>query len=135
MEFLNSRLGKMERVTWIFLCVAILSSCQQKTEGNDAPASKDPNTTMCAQVNQTGFNWMNEKALLAISNIIPDKEKSTSLDGMVKIKGGSFQMGGQVRIDVPEASIGSQPRPDEFPNANVEVSSFWMDATEVTNAE
>ena len=46
-------------------------------------------------------------------------------DGMVFIEGGNFFMGG----DNEEA------RSDEFPKHSVEVSSFWMDQTEVTNAQ
>ena len=46
-------------------------------------------------------------------------------DGMVFIEGGKFLMGG----DNEEA------RSDEFPKHSVEVSSFWMDQTEVTNAQ
>ena len=44
---------------------------------------------------------------------------------MVFIPGGNFEMGG----DNEEA------RSDEFPKHQVTVSSFWMDITEVTNAE
>lgn len=46
-------------------------------------------------------------------------------DGMVFIKGGTFEMGGD----------NAQARADEFPKHKVEVHSFWMDKTEVTNAE
>jgi formylglycine-generating enzyme len=45
--------------------------------------------------------------------------------GMVWIPGGEFQMGG----DDPLA------RPDESPIHRVRVDGFWMDATEVTNAQ
>ena len=45
--------------------------------------------------------------------------------GMVWIPGGEFTMG----WDGPEA------RPDESPSHPVHVDGFWMDATEVTNAE
>ena len=46
-------------------------------------------------------------------------------DGMVFIKGGTFEMGGD----------NAQARADEFPKHKVQVSSFWIDATEVTNAQ
>ncbi|WP_345949933.1 formylglycine-generating enzyme family protein [Mucilaginibacter sp. PAMB04274] len=45
--------------------------------------------------------------------------------GMVWIAGGTYQMGG----DNNEASA------DEYPKHRVAVGGFWMDATEVTNAE
>lgn len=45
--------------------------------------------------------------------------------GMVWIEGGTFQMGGD----------NDQAAPDEYPKHKVTVSGFWMDATEVTNAQ
>ena len=49
----------------------------------------------------------------------------TSTTGMVYIKGGEFEMGGD----------NDQASPDEYPKHKVKVSSFYMDATEVTNAQ
>jgi len=46
--------------------------------------------------------------------------------GMVRVPGGEFTMGS---ANDPEA------RPDELPAHRVRVDAFWMDATEVTNAE
>ncbi|MDX5418920.1 MAG: formylglycine-generating enzyme family protein [Hymenobacteraceae bacterium] len=48
-----------------------------------------------------------------------------SHDGMVWIEGGEFLMG----------AADSEGRPDEYPQHRVKVSGFWMDATEVTNAQ
>ena len=62
----------------------------------------------------------NDSALRAIP-----AGSDTSFGGMVYIPGGTFEMGG----DNPQAS------PDEFPKHQVQVSPFWMDATEVTNAQ
>ena len=45
--------------------------------------------------------------------------------GMVWIPGGEFDMGG----------VGPEARKDEFPVPRVRVDGFWMDATELTNAE
>ncbi|MEO5649851.1 MAG: formylglycine-generating enzyme family protein [Ginsengibacter sp.] len=49
----------------------------------------------------------------------------TSVTGMVFIKGGAFMMGG----DNSQASL------DEYPKHKVHVDDFWIDATEVTNAQ
>ena len=49
----------------------------------------------------------------------------TSLEGMVLIPGGEFEMGGD----------NAQADPDELPKHKVQLSSFYMDATEVTNAQ
>ena len=52
-------------------------------------------------------------------------EAATSTDGMVFIPGGEFSMG----------STDPLARPDEAPVHRVRVDGFWMDATEVTNAQ
>ena len=49
----------------------------------------------------------------------------TSTTGMVYIKAGTFMMGGD----------NNQASADEFPKHKVHVDGFWMDKTEVTNAE
>lgn len=49
----------------------------------------------------------------------------TSHAGMVYVPGGPFGMGGD----------NAQASPDEYPKHTVNVSPFWMDATEVTNAQ
>jgi formylglycine-generating enzyme required for sulfatase activity len=48
-----------------------------------------------------------------------------SLDGMVWIEGGTFEMGGN----------NDQARKDEFPKHKVKVDGFYMDVTEVTNEQ
>lgn len=49
----------------------------------------------------------------------------TSTIGMAYIKAGTFMMGGD----------NNQASADEFPKHKVHVDGFWMDETEVTNAE
>lgn len=46
-------------------------------------------------------------------------------EGMVEVPGGSFQMGADSK----------ESRPDELPKHPVRVDAFWIDATEVTNAQ
>lgn len=48
-----------------------------------------------------------------------------SVGGMVRIEGGTFLMGAD----------SEQGSPDEYPKHSVTVNGFWMDATEVTNAQ
>jgi len=55
----------------------------------------------------------------------PDPAKEPPPSGMVWIPGGEFSMG----------SIDPLARSDESPVHRVRVDGFWMDATEVTNAE
>ncbi|MEO8111260.1 MAG: formylglycine-generating enzyme family protein [Ginsengibacter sp.] len=49
----------------------------------------------------------------------------TSMKGMVLIPGGKFEMGGD----------NNQASPDEYPKHKVQVSPFYIDVTEVTNAQ
>ncbi len=49
----------------------------------------------------------------------------TSIAGMVLIPAGTFDMGGD----------NSQASPDEYPKHKVSLSSFYIDVTEVTNAQ
>ncbi|GAA4924084.1 formylglycine-generating enzyme family protein [Mucilaginibacter defluvii] len=59
------------------------------------------------------------------SQKIADTGVLKSHAGMVFIKGGTFSMGGD----------NNQAADDEYPKHKVTVSGFWMDATEVTNAQ
>jgi sulfatase modifying factor 1 len=52
-------------------------------------------------------------------------EKITSHNGMVWIKSGEFLMG----------SSDKEGSPDEYPQHKVDVNGFWMDESEVTNAQ
>lgn len=58
-------------------------------------------------------------------NQVEFKSGKGSTEGMVLIPGGNFKMGAD----------NEQARPDEYPKHKVSVDSFWMDATEVTNAQ
>jgi formylglycine-generating enzyme required for sulfatase activity len=58
--------------------------------------------------------------------VAPASGQTTApIEGMVWIPGGRFAMGSTDRL----------ARPDESPVHSVEVKGFWMDATEVTNAQ
>lgn len=57
---------------------------------------------------------------------VPSKRQSNSLlEGMVWVEDGAYLMG----------SSDGAGRPDEYPQHQVKVDGFWMDATEVTNAQ
>jgi formylglycine-generating enzyme len=59
------------------------------------------------------------------SDTISITQGENSLKGMVKIPGGEFMMG----------ASDNEGRQDEYPQHKVRVNAFWMDATEVTNAQ
>jgi len=55
--------------------------------------------------------------------------------GMVKIPGGVFEMGGDIPQgfeDMPKTAL---PQGDELPKHAVQISEFWIDEHEVTNAQ
>ena len=59
------------------------------------------------------------------SSALPNGSANSIHPNMIWIPGGTFSMGG----DNKEA------QPDEYPKHTVTVSGFWMDKTEVTNAQ
>jgi formylglycine-generating enzyme required for sulfatase activity len=50
---------------------------------------------------------------------------SNTKEGMVRIQGGTFSMGADNNLGLD----------DEYPKHTLTVKDFWMDATEVTNAQ
>ncbi len=65
------------------------------------------------------------KTALTPSQEIKTRSKSLSTDGMVLIPAGEYEMGGD----------SEQADADEFPKHSIQIDSFWMDETEVTNAQ
>ena len=90
-------------------------------------------STMCYDPG-VGSNRLDVNALAIISKIKTDPVLAQNVDGMVKINGGEFSMGGNAQSAVSNLP-GTQPRPDEYPIHKVKVKGFWMDETEVTNRQ
>lgn len=90
-------------------------------------------STMCYTPG-VGSNRLDVNAMQEISSIKVNSTKADDFNGMIKIEGGKFAMGGNAQASV-NSLPGTQPREDEFPNHSVTISSFWMDETEVTNAQ
>ncbi len=59
------------------------------------------------------------------SSALPNNAASPAHQNMIWIPGGTFSMGG----------YNKEAQPDEYPKHTVTVSGFWMDKTEVTNAQ
>jgi sulfatase modifying factor 1 len=101
---------------------AAVISCKQKN--NTAATVKTADTAkksaVCCESNiPARFPGLKGPA----GNIATLADKSHK--GMVWIKGGTFAMGGDNK----------QAGPDEYPKHKVTVSGYWMDVTEVTNAQ
>jgi formylglycine-generating enzyme len=88
---------------------------------------KNSDNTAKKQSTDTAHSCMAIPSRFANDSSSPGIEFSgdTSTAGMVYIPGGTFEMGG----DNEQASA------DEYPKHTVQLSAFYMDATEVTNAQ
>jgi len=95
--------------------IVLLIACKNQS-GSDADKKRADSSHSCMQVPS--------RYITADTSNIPFSGDS-SLEGMVLIPGGVFEMG----ADNDQAS------PDEYPKHKVQVSPFYMDITEVTNAQ
>lgn len=109
----------MKTVKYIFVFIATLNffSCSNNDGKIISPDKKNDSAASCMTVPSRFGNATTDSAL--------QFNGDTSLNGMVFIKGGTFTMGGD----------NNQASADEFPKHKVQVEDFWMDATEVTNAQ
>lgn len=98
----------------IFLLVGMASACNSNK--NKLTASQKDSMHSCMQV-PARFSASNTDSIKPAGD--------TSTLGMQYIAGGSFLMGGD----------NAQASPDEYPKHEVTIKSFWMDETEVTNAQ
>jgi len=122
--------AKTNTLFYVAMAMLLVMGCKQ---GNN----KDNNTTTKIQPKQAvNINPALKKPICCESNL-PSRFKAVAVsqpitattnnnhDGMVWVPSGTFQMGGD----------NSQAQPDEYPKHKVTLTGFWMDATEVTNAQ
>lgn len=109
----------MKQLTGAVLLAAIaaigFSSCGSNAAQNETTAKDSVHSCMAVP---SRFGAQTADSTVKYSG-------ETGTDGMVLIKGGTFEMGGD----------NSQASPDEYPKHKVQVSSFYIDKTEVTNAQ
>lgn len=111
------------RCIFLYIPIAFLSiSCHQPHTDNKAKAVIPPksNSVCCESNIPARFPGLQNKA----DNTLAPGSK-VDHTGMVWVKNGTFMMG----ADNDQASA------DEYPKHQVTVNGFWMDATEVTNAQ
>ncbi len=99
------------------LMISSLFACNNNSKKTNSIAGNKDTSTSCMMVPSRFANASVDSSLQFSGD--------TSTEGMILIKGGTFMMGGD----------NSQASTDEYPKHKVEVKSFRMDATEVTNAE
>ncbi len=68
-------------------------------------------------------------------SLTTDPRAREDYNGMVKLKGGVFEMGGDVPPGFENMPKTALPQGDELPKHAVNINDFWMDTHEVTNAQ
>lgn len=81
------------------------------------------------QSSLTARTGLSEQFIEELESMEIDPIQAKQAQGMVRIEGGKFTMGSS------SSSNAAQIRKDEFPLHETVVKSFWMDETEVTNAQ
>jgi formylglycine-generating enzyme required for sulfatase activity len=105
-------------VKMMIMAAVVSSSIGCKQQDKKIADAKSDSTHECMKVPQRFATTDSGTA-----GIKPSEDSSTA--GMVYIPGGTFEMGGD----------NDQAAADEYPKHKVTVSPFYMDATEVTNAQ
>ena len=110
----------------IAFCCAVLgigwiTSCQESKPYQGKYASVEDSLLHCSSNLPSRFG----PATGSDTTMVNGQTDSVSHEGMVWIPGGTYLMGAQDQ----------DGREDEYPQHQVKVSGFWMDATEVTNTQ
>ncbi|MEO8960423.1 MAG: formylglycine-generating enzyme family protein [Ginsengibacter sp.] len=103
--------------TCLLILVFTFLSCGNSKKPSALAGKNNDSTATCMMV-PSRFGNTSVDSLLHFNG-------DTTSTGMVFIKGSTFMMGGD----------NDQASPDEFPKHKVKVDGFWIDATEVTNAQ
>src|SRR3990170_6063849 len=102
--------------SFVIVIALIIFSCNNEKQKTVATVNKD-----------SLHSCMNVPARFAgdTNNASIPVKGDTSTAGMKYIPGGTFMMGGD----------NEQASQDEYPKHSVQIDGFWMDETEVTNAQ
>ena len=104
----------------------LIGACKPNPKRVEVAIPKAEDPTMCYDIDKTGPpRYLSPKLVAEIAAIKPDQSMLLDKSGMIFITGGTFEMGGD----------NDQARTDEFPKVPTKVNDFWMDKTEVTNAD
>ncbi|MBB6610581.1 formylglycine-generating enzyme family protein [Pontibacter sp. Tf4] len=106
---------KLSLIFCSVFCLAV--SCQQESTPEEKTFLADEAPASCHENLPSRFT--------GTATPVPVKRGKVSHEGMVWIEGGTFYMG----------AADTEGRQDEYPLHQVKIDGFWMDATEVTNAQ
>ena len=117
---------------WKLLSTSSASAAAAVPSPRLAPAAAAPAATAPAEPSA-----MNMPMGVAFSPTIPNNMLPTGQApaGMAWIPGGQFSMGAQDPPDMQHDHVGMRATEDSRPVHRVYVDAFWMDKTDVTNAE
>lgn len=112
----NKKLEMNRNIIIFGLVLLSLQGCGKKEANNNAVSSDE--TMSCASSLPSRYATASADDSTIIS-------KEISYEGMVQIPEGEFLMG----------ASDDEGRQDEYPQHKIKLNGFWMDATEVTNAQ
>lgn len=107
----------MKRGFLFYIAVGCICSCNS-TDPSAAVTEKKDTAVSCESNLPARFP-------VASADISIAQSDSVSHKGMIWVAGNTFRMG----------ASDNEGRPDEYPQHSVTVNGFWIDATEVTNAQ
>ncbi len=108
---------KLLKYFFVIIVVPAFFSCNSNSGKSISVDKKSDSAESCMMVPSRFANVAVDSSL--------QFNGDTSVNGMVYIKAGTFMMGGD----------NSQASADEYPKHKVQVDGFWIDETEVTNAQ
>lgn len=118
-----------------------VSSCQSHSTTSKPIKTPLKEITLCYSKDapQKKLPFTNQKLLDEIAKIEVNESKRIDTTGMIWIEEGNFEMGGDKIEKLNKKSESplpyTQSRPDEFPKHTTKLDGFWIDKTEVTNAQ
>lgn len=108
-----------------FILLLLICACTDKNQSSNQ-TSQHCHTGQSSSIVRTGLSTRFIEELEAMPI---DKKESLSKSGMVWIEGGDFKMGSTNDPQIP------QIRQDESPQHSTSINGFWMDESEVSNAQ
>lgn len=125
---LKRKTGIMNQRLLAFLLLMSIWACQ---ETKDRPAERlditkmDPVHCYTGEASPYTAVGLIPAYLEEVERMKADPDQAQSTNGMVWVEGGNYVMGGD----------NDQAREDEYPEHQAAIDGFWMDETEVTNAQ
>ena len=119
----------------ITITISILFSVSCKTEKKEEIVKASLSCYSLDTNKLIGKMYLDSTLLAQVSEMTLDSSEALSYKGMVKIKGGVFSMGGNIPEGLEDLPSTALPQADEGPQHDVQVSDFWIDEHEVTNAQ